>query len=302
VLLVALLLLISCSRAEAAAAFEQALRLYELNQRKEAIPYFDRAVADDPNRKEAWLYRGRAYGETRNDGEALRSYERALRLDACYAEAFFQRGRVYLWNNNPEQAIRDFSSAIRCDAKVSKYYLQRASAHHQAFSPDMLGSQVHYKAAISDYAEAIRLDPQNWNAFAARCAFDYDFLDYRAGLADCNAAIRLNRNDAGLYANRAAILHALGRGDESRADAARAISMDPGMGDFINDTIRTHDRAEATRRQMLEEFRAGAGSGRDPCSSYSGSAQRACRAHDMPAAGRLGGGGGTRDDQQKYGR
>jgi tetratricopeptide (TPR) repeat protein len=301
-MVVAVLLLISWSGSEAAGAFEQGLRLYEGNQRKEAIAYFDRAVADDPTRKEVWLYRGRAYGETRNDGEAFRSYERALRLDPCYAEAFFQRGRTYLWNSNPEQAIRDFSSAIRCDGKVSKYYLNRASAHHQAFTPDMLSSQVHYKAAISDYAEAIRLDPQNWNAFAARCAFDYDFLDYRAGLTDCNEAIRLNRNDAGLYANRAAILHALGRREEAGADAARAIGIDPAMRDFINDTIRAHDRAEATRRQMLEEFGAGAGSGRDPCSSYSGSAQRACRAHDMSAAGRLGGGGGTRDDQQKYGR
>jgi hypothetical protein len=78
--------------------------------------------------------------------------------------------------------------------------------------------------------------------------------------------------------------------------------MDPAMRDFINDTIRAHDQAEATRRRMLEEFRAGAGSGRDPCSSYSGNAQQACRAHDMPAASRMQGGAGTREDHEKYGR
>ena len=166
----------------------------------------------------------------------------------------------------------------------------------------MLTDKVHYGAALSDYAEAIRLDFKNWNAFAARGAFHYDFLSYPAGVADCNEAIRLNPNDATLYANRAALLHALGRSQEAQADAARAARLNPAMRDFINDTIRAHDRGEANRRRMLEESRAGAGSGRDPCSSYSGNAQQACRSHDMPAASRLQGGAGTAEDHQKYGR
>jgi tetratricopeptide (TPR) repeat protein len=295
-----LFLLVSDARA-AAGPFEEGLRLYEAGRREEAIPYFDRAVAADPQRKEAWLYRGRAYGETKNDGEAFRSFERALRLDPCYAEAFFQRGRTYLWEGNPEQAIREYSSAIRCDSKVSKYYLHRASVHHQSFTPDMLTDQVHYKAALSDYAEAIRLDPKNWNAFASRCAFDYDFLDYRAGVVDCNEAIRLNpSDDAKLYANRAAILHALGRRQESQADAARAVDMNPAMRDFINDTIRTHDQAEATRRRMLEEINPE--SGQDACSSYHGGAHQACSSHDMGAASRLRSGNATAEDRQRYGR
>lgn len=300
--LLVLLLLVSCSRVESAGPFEEGMRLYEAGRREEAIRYFDRAVAAEPQRKEAWLYRGRAYGETKNDGEAFRSYEQALRLDPCYAEAFFQRGRTYLWERRPEQAIREYTSAIRCDPKVSKYYLHRASVHHQSFTPDMLTDQIHYKAALSDYAVGIRLDPKNWNAFAARCAFHYDFLNYPAGVADCNEAIRLNPNEATLYANRAAILHALGRRQESQADAARAGGMNPAMRAFINDTIRAHDQAEATQRRMLEEFRRGAGSGRDPCNSYSGNAQQACRSHDMPAASRMQGGAGTREDYQKYGR
>ncbi len=149
---VVLLLLVSCSRAESAGPFEEGLRLYEAGRRAEAIPYFDRAIAADPKQKGAWLYRGRAYGETQNDGEAFHSYEQALRLDPCYAEAFFQRGRTYLWERSPERAIREFSSAIRCDPKVSKYYLHRASVHHQSFTPDMLTNPVHYQAALSDYA------------------------------------------------------------------------------------------------------------------------------------------------------
>jgi tetratricopeptide (TPR) repeat protein len=228
---VVLLLLLSCSRAESAGPFEEGLRLYEAGRRAEAIPYFDRAIAADPKQKEAWLYRGRAYGETQND-----------------AEAFFQRGRTYLWERSPERAIREYTSAIRCDPTVSKYYLHRASVHHQSFTPDMLTNQVHYQAALSDYAAAIRLDPKNWNALASRCAFHYDFLNYSAGVADCTAAIRLHPDDPTLYANRAVIFHALGRPQEARADATRAVGLDPAMRDFINDTIRAHDQAEATRR------------------------------------------------------
>jgi tetratricopeptide (TPR) repeat protein len=255
----AVLLLASGARAASAAPFEDGLRLYDAGRREEAILYFDRAVATEPNRKEVWLYRGRAYGETKRDGEAFRSYEQALKLDPCYAEVFFQRGRTFLWEKNPDRAIREFTRAIGCDPKVSKYFLHRASVHHQSFTPDMLTNQVHYRAALADYAEAIRLDPGNWNAFAARCAFNYDFLNYSAGVADCSEAIRLHPNDAVLYADRAAIFHALGRGEEAQADAARAISINPAMRGFIDETIRAHDRAEATRRQMLREFAAGAG-------------------------------------------
>lgn len=117
---VVLLLLVACSRAESAGPFEDGVRLYEAGRRAEAIPYFDRAIAADPKQKEAWLYRGRAYGETKNDDEAFHSYEQALRLDPCYAEAFFQRGRTYLWERSPERAIREFSSAIRCDPTVRR--------------------------------------------------------------------------------------------------------------------------------------------------------------------------------------
>lgn len=253
-----LLLAVSCSAT--AGAFEDGLRFYESNRRVEAIPYFNQAITTAPQRKEAWLYRGRAYGETNNDLEAFRSYERALRIDPCYAEAFFQRGRTYLWEGNPEQAIADYSHAIRCDGTISKYYLHRGGVHHQSFTPDMLTNQIHYKAALSDYAQAIRLDPKNWNAFAARCAFDYDFLNYRAGVADCNEALRLHPDDAKLYANLAAIYHALGQIQESQANAARAVSIYPAMRDFINNTISAHDQAEATRRQMLANMQDGASS------------------------------------------
>src|SRR5258708_38554084 len=109
---VVLLLLVSCSRAESAGPFEEGLRLYEAGRRQEAIPYFDRAIAADAKQKEAWLYRGRAYGETKNDGEAFRSYEQALRPEPCSAEAVFQRGRTHLSASSPERASRGSATAI----------------------------------------------------------------------------------------------------------------------------------------------------------------------------------------------
>ena len=66
---------------------------------------------------------------------------------------------------------------IRLRLAVAKYYLHRASVHNHSSAPDVLTDQVHYQAALSDYAEDIRLDPKNWNALASRYAFHYDFLN-----------------------------------------------------------------------------------------------------------------------------
>src|SRR5438445_373738 len=105
--LLVLLLLASCSRAESTGPFEEGLTLRsgptggsDLVLRPR---YRGRSEAEG-----GWLYRGRAYGETKNDGEAFRSYDQALRLDPCYAEALFQRGRTHLWEGSPEQAIREY--------------------------------------------------------------------------------------------------------------------------------------------------------------------------------------------------
>jgi tetratricopeptide (TPR) repeat protein len=61
-------------------SFERGLALFDQGQFDEAIPYFRRATAEDPEFGEAFLYLGRSYLNTRRWRDAIQPLRAAYRL------------------------------------------------------------------------------------------------------------------------------------------------------------------------------------------------------------------------------
>jgi tetratricopeptide (TPR) repeat protein len=61
-------------------SFEHGLALFDQGRFEEAIPYFRRATAEDPEFGEAFLYLGRAYLNTRRWRDAIQPLRAAYRL------------------------------------------------------------------------------------------------------------------------------------------------------------------------------------------------------------------------------
>jgi tetratricopeptide (TPR) repeat protein len=84
-----------------------------------------------------------------------------------------------------------------------------------------------YDKAISDYSEAIRLNPNSAQAYGDRGAAYRHKNDYDKAISDYNEAIRLNPNNASAYYNRALAYYYKNDYDKAISDYNEAIRLNP---------------------------------------------------------------------------
>ena len=101
---------------------------------------------------------------------------------------------------------------------------QREAEEH--FSAGVqLQNQERWEEAIAEYDEAIRLDPQNADAYSNR-GFTYFKLDqFEQAIQDYGEAIRLDPRNPMIYANRAVMYRLVDKNDEAIADLEKVISL-----------------------------------------------------------------------------
>ena len=84
-----------------------------------------------------------------------------------------------------------------------------------------------FSAAIADYSEVLKLEPNQRWAYNNRGAAYLDNNDLPNALRDFNEAIRIEPKYALAFANRAEVLRRQGKLSEALADANKAIEIDP---------------------------------------------------------------------------
>ncbi|WP_169156249.1 serine protease [Brasilonema bromeliae] len=84
-----------------------------------------------------------------------------------------------------------------------------------------------YQAAREDFNKVLQLSPKNANAYNNRGVLRYQSGDKQAALADFNSAIQLDPKLAGTYYNRGAIRDQSGDKQAALADYNSAIQLDP---------------------------------------------------------------------------
>ena len=136
----------------------------------------------------------------------------ALR-DQCYDEKAA---------NSPQQALSACNKLIE-DADAS----QDVRAGHLAARGIVYHLLGDYHHAVSDYDEAIRLDPQKSSSFFNRGLIHQQLGDSRRAIADYTTAIQLQPNNADAYLNRGIVLADTGKVEDAVADFNRANELDP---------------------------------------------------------------------------
>jgi len=102
--------------------------------------------------------------------------------------------------------------------------------------------------AIADFNEAIRLDPQQVLAYTYRGNTWYENGDPDRAIADFNEAIRLDPKRAPAYNNRGLARRDKGELDGAIADYNEAIRLDPKYPDAYNSRgVAWHDKGELDR-------------------------------------------------------
>ena len=110
-------------------------------------------------------------------------------------------------------------------------YIQNQNKHQGAYTEFYIGlafqDKGKYREAIQHYDEAIRINPQDADAYNNRGNAKFALGLYRDAIADCDRAIHLNPQYTAAYYNRGTAQHALGRHHEAIADYDQAIRINP---------------------------------------------------------------------------
>lgn len=104
---------------------QQATELAKQGRAAEAIPLFDKIIAEDPDNRIAYLNRGSAHGQSGNFEQALKDFQSALALDQQDGRTYYLLGVTYRDMQQKRQACENFAQAARLgwqlDAETINY-------------------------------------------------------------------------------------------------------------------------------------------------------------------------------------
>ncbi len=231
-----------------------------LDQHREAINCFDRALANGHIEANYFINRGLSHTTLGNSEQAIADFKSALMLEPDHAiaqfnltqemelagkmdvstydhiieqnpkftSAYVNRALMKLKGDDIMGAISDYSRAIDIDPNDPILYLNRALAREKAKES---------KLALVDLNHALKLDPNSAKAYRSRGRILFEMQEYQLALQDMDDAIRLDPAFAGSYFNRALIARKLGHINQLCADLSTAV----GLGlDVANEALEAY--------------------------------------------------------------
>jgi tetratricopeptide (TPR) repeat protein len=139
----------------------------------DALAFATELIQLDSENTSALNFRAGMYDMQGEPGKAIADYTEAIRLDPQEAAAFHNRGETYMVNDEWDKAIADLTEAIRLYAvgqgttdftKPIRLNVDPAAIFYSPtyYSRGLVYAQKKdYGKAVSDYGEAVRLDPTN---------------------------------------------------------------------------------------------------------------------------------------------
>ncbi len=195
---------------------------------------YDKAIADlteairlDPD-PVTYARRGQFWHTKGEYDKAIADYDESIRLDpnsALTSLTYINRGIAWSDKGEFDKGIADFSDAIELGSEDDgAAYRFRGAARLDKASRDRAAVP---EEAIADLNEAIRLDPNDAEAYAQRSrAWVWKEDDDRA-IADANRAIELKLQDSDVYLARGCAWLDREQFAKAIADFSEAIRLDP---------------------------------------------------------------------------
>jgi tetratricopeptide (TPR) repeat protein len=142
----------------------------------------------------------------------------ASSTQATTADDYLAQAKVLLGKKGSEQGVIRLSNQALATRQSSAAYFYKAIAR------DDLGDK---RGAITDYSQAIAIDPRFANAYINRGAAKYDLGDKEGAIADFDQVIAINPQYANAYGNRGIARSDLGDMQGAIADYSQAIAINP---------------------------------------------------------------------------
>ncbi|MFN8371594.1 MAG: tetratricopeptide repeat protein [Anaerolineae bacterium] len=187
---------------------------------EDLIADYTEAIRLTPQFAAAYYQRARLRAHHLGDDQgAIADYTEAIRLNPADPDAYYDRGRAYNSIGETDAAIADFNAAIRCVPNDPDIYYEL---------DDLYAANGDLESRISLYTQWIEGDPESAkNAYNGRGNLYLTTGDFDAAVADFNEAIRLNPQAAPAYSNRGEAYFAKGLVEDALKDFHDAHQLDP---------------------------------------------------------------------------
>lgn len=129
--------------------YDQGRLLLNAGHYKEAVAYFDRAIAILPDQPTSWYYHGDALAHLTRYEEALFSFERVLALEPEHQQAWAFRGTVLIYLKRYMEALESCDRALTLQPDDAETWVMRGVA---------LQRLKQYKKAYVSYGQAMGVE------------------------------------------------------------------------------------------------------------------------------------------------
>jgi tetratricopeptide (TPR) repeat protein len=216
--------------------------LYDLGSYEEAIKYFLKRLAIDPNNKHVLYNTGTALDELGRYVEAIEYYDRALAIDPNFLKALINKGLSLKKLGIYEEAIKYYDRALAIDPN-NKFALQnRANA---------LTASGKYQEAIQRYGEALAINPNDIDTLNNIGAAFAESGGYLEAIKYYDRALAIDPNNSIALNNKAAALIELGMYEEAKEfynkilPSKEVLDISPHYHSLKNDPEALYDQNQA---------------------------------------------------------
>jgi tetratricopeptide (TPR) repeat protein len=211
---------------------------YEQGDLDGALVHLNSAIKLNPSSAEAYANRGGLYNTKKNLDLALMDLNEAIRLKPDYAPAYANRGTVYYNRKDYERARADWEQTLRLDPRFPD--IRKKLENLRQFSQDTKLAEIIKRGvdaastgdsdqALADFNEAVRLKPDNAEAYMNRGNIHSSIGNPDQAMADYNKAISLRPDFAAAYVNRGNLYEKQKDYAHARKDWEQALHLDPKM-------------------------------------------------------------------------
>ncbi|MFP4298101.1 MAG: CHAT domain-containing protein [Spirulinaceae cyanobacterium] len=198
--------------------FNRGVQFYEQEAYQQAIQYWEKAIAIEPNYYQAWSNRGLALKNLGAWAEALESYDQALEIEPNYSKAWYNRGIALDVLRRYDDAISSFDRVLAQDGDDFRAWYNRGNSLQQC---------QRYEEAIASYDEALARQPELEKAWYERGNAYRQLQNPVGAIASYDKAIALTAEDPEIWYSRGQALIEAQKQEEAIASFDRALQLKP---------------------------------------------------------------------------
>jgi Tfp pilus assembly protein PilF len=161
-----------------------------LENYRDPIVFYDRALKTNPNCAIAYFAKGSYYTKTEEHNRAIENYNSAIKLLPDYSEAYLNKGISLFMLNDKLGAITQYNSAIEYNKNLPQAHFVRGIAYNDLGNTEM---------ALNDFNIAIKLLPSYEACYIERGLLLYKIGKIDLAIADFSYVISINSENDKAY-------------------------------------------------------------------------------------------------------